>query len=513
VLGVERTVRIPFDSLTLAAVVDEIRPWIGARVQGVRQPDETTLTLELYLAGQTAMLLVSWNPEAARVHFTSRRRPSPPSPPAFCAAVRAAIDGGRLQAMEQAPFDRLLTLEFSTEEGTHRLVVEPMGRHANVMLLDPTGKIRAWGRRPGRVLHLGHAYAPPVGVGTGTDYGGPFLAKLRASGAAVVPGTWSPVLSIGVGAYPVSVAALGLREVGRGSISVGLDSHFSESLERDRTERIRHAIRQRLERVLSIRETALHDIAATVVAGGRSAQWQRYGELILAYGFSAPTGSRELEAWDYDGSPVTIPLDPEKSPKDNAESYFSRAKRAKHAAISTLENRDRLEADRVRLQGFLPLVDAAKTVDQLDELAAEARRRRWMMPQSAAKASEDRPYEGHRVREYVAPGGVLVLVGENAESNDYLTMRVARANDYWLHVRGGTSAHVVIRTNNQPGRIGPEHLRFAAQLAARNSALKHSKFVAVDYTLKKHVRKPKGAPAGTVTYSHEKTLHVEEATV
>ena len=504
--------RIPFDSLTLAAVTDELRPWIGARVQGVRQPDETTLTLELYLAGQTGLLLLSWNPEAARIHFTSRRRPSPPTPPAFCAAVRSAIDGGRLMALEQAPFDRLLTLAFSHEDGDWRLMVEPMGRHANAMLVDPSGKIRSWARRPGRVLQLGHPYRPPEGMGTGTDFGGPFLAKLRAAGGGDFR-AWSPVLSLGNGAYPISVAPLGLAELTRSSVSTALDSYYSEALEQNRIERVRHSIQARLERVLGARELALHDIATTVVAGGRAAQWQRYGELILAYGFGVAPGVKLLEAWDYDGEPVTIALDPEKSPKDNAESYFARAKRAKHSAISTLENKDRLEADRLRILGCLKLVEGAKTIDQLDDLAAEARRRRWLMPISAAKTTEDRPYEGHRVREYVGPGGVLVLVGENAESNDYLTMRVARANDYWLHVRGGTSAHVVIRTNNQPGRIGPEHLRFAAQLAARNSALKHSKFVAVDYTLKKHVRKPKGAPVGTVTYSHEKTMHVEEATV
>ena len=68
---------------------------------------------------------------------------------------------------------------------------------------------------------------------------------------------------------------------------------------------------------------------------------------------------------------------------------------------------------------------------------------------------------------------------------------------------------MVISTNNKPDRVGPEALRFAAEIAVKNSPSKHAGIVAVDYTLKKHVRKSRGAPAGSALYTHEKTLHVE----
>ena len=50
---------------------------------------------------------------------------------------------------------------------------------------------------------------------------------------------------------------------------------------------------------------------------------------------------------------------------------------------------------------------------------------------------------------------------------------------------------------------------YAAKIAVLNSPSKHSGFVPVDYTLRKYVRKPRGAPPGTALYTHEKTLHVE----
>ena len=109
----------------------------------------------------------------------------------------------------------------------------------------------------------------------------------------------------------------------------------------------------------------------------------------------------------------------------------------------------------------------------------------------------------------MAPGGLTVLYGENAESNDYLTLRVAKPSDWWLHVRGHVSAHVVIQTRNQPEKVSKEALMFAAKVAVQHSSLKHSGYVPVDYTLKKYVRKPRGGPKGTALYTHEKTLHVE----
>ena len=109
----------------------------------------------------------------------------------------------------------------------------------------------------------------------------------------------------------------------------------------------------------------------------------------------------------------------------------------------------------------------------------------------------------------MAPGGYRVLYGENAESNDYLTLRVAKPNDWWLHIRGSQSAHVVVQTLNQPDKVQRETLLFAAKVAVMNSPSKHAGFVPVDYTLKKYVRKPKGSKVGAAVYTHEKTLHVD----
>jgi predicted ribosome quality control (RQC) complex YloA/Tae2 family protein len=85
---------------------------------------------------------------------------------------------------------------------------------------------------------------------------------------------------------------------------------------------------------------------------------------------------------------------------------------------------------------------------------------------------------------------------------------VARPTDLWVHVKAVPSAHVIIRTNGKPEAVPKSVLLEAAELAARHSEAKHSSLVPVDYTLRKYVRKPKGAPPGKALYEREKTIFV-----
>ena len=68
--------------------------------------------------------------------------------------------------------------------------------------------------------------------------------------------------------------------------------------------------------------------------------------------------------------------------------------------------------------------------------------------------------------------------------------------------------HVVIRTQGRPQDVPRSVLEKAALLCAQNSSQKHSRLVAVDYTLKKYVRKPRGSAPGSVDYTRETTLQV-----
>ena len=106
---------------------------------------------------------------------------------------------------------------------------------------------------------------------------------------------------------------------------------------------------------------------------------------------------------------------------------------------------------------------------------------------------------------YLSSDGLLIVVGRNNQQNDHLTFRLTHPNHLWLHARNVPGSHVAILAE---GEIPPNTLLEAAHLAAYFSKSRNSPKVPVDYTLRKHVRKPKGATPGYVHYDQAKTLLV-----
>lgn len=118
-------------------------------------------------------------------------------------------------------------------------------------------------------------------------------------------------------------------------------------------------------------------------------------------------------------------------------------------------------------------------------------------------ASNGRPYRTVLVGEFE------VLVGRSAADNDYLSLKVAKGNDVWLHVAGGTAgSHVVIK-NPGAGEVPTEVVEQAAQLAAWYSKARGAPRVEVHVCKASQVSKAKGAPAGQVQIKNFKRIKVE----
>ncbi|MEI8281839.1 MAG: NFACT RNA binding domain-containing protein, partial [Armatimonadota bacterium] len=294
------------------------------------------------------------------------------------------------------------------------------------------------------------------------------------------------------------------------SISYALESYYLVEIQRREIEAKRSWILSQLNRVLLAREVALASLIEARDTGAKAAGWQLNGELLLAYMDQVSPESDEVTLTNYEGDPQTIRLDPELSAKDNALRYFDRAKRAKGRQSMVGEQITRIEASIVELRARVQLAEDAKSLQILDAMEDEAKTKRWTHAQPITKGGvTERPFEGHRIKDVLGPNNFRILYGETAEANDYLTLRIAKSNDYWLHVRGHSSAHVVIQTHNHPEKVSREVLMAAAKIAVQNSNQKHAGYVTVDYVLKKYVRKPKGGAKGSALITNEKTLTVE----
>jgi predicted ribosome quality control (RQC) complex YloA/Tae2 family protein len=298
------------------------------------------------------------------------------------------------------------------------------------------------------------------------------------------------------------------------SLSLACDEYYGYLEAHAAEEALRKTVLGALERALRTARVQQSEAEASLEGLDRAETLKIKGELLAAQGSRVERGAAavELTNWyDPEGAPLRVELDPELDARENAERFFHRYRRAMAAAEAALERLPELSA---RAEELAALTQEARAADEerlrgLHQRLKEQGLLREQGPgqEPGRKAAPEFP-PGIRVRR-VPVGGWEVLYGDNATSNDWLTTRHARPGDLWLHARAVNGAHVVVRGVTSLDRLPPEVLREAARIAAAHSDAKHSTIVPVDYTFRRHVRKPRGSAPGLVTYTGEKTLHVE----
>ena len=136
---------MPFDAIFLTAVIRELQPLLGSRVDKIQQPSRDTVLLHLRGRG-SGKLLLSANVNRPRIHLTEASFENPAQPPMFCMLLRKHLTGGRLQEIQQPPAERSVSLIFdcTDEMGIpcrKSLILELMGRNSNLILTGAEGRI------------------------------------------------------------------------------------------------------------------------------------------------------------------------------------------------------------------------------------------------------------------------------------------------------------------------------------------------------------------------------------
>jgi len=459
----------------IRAIVEELTPLEGSRVDAVRVHAERALTLELFGRGGAARLLLSAEADLTRLHAASARPRAPDAPLPFQATLRRELEGASLARIELVSGDRVVALRFETASGPVRLVAELTGRHGNLFLVGADGRVRAsaapnLSRR--RKLLPGFPYEPPAARAPGGD-GPPRLAPVAGA------------------PFPLSAAAEARYE------ALEAERRLAEA-----RRRLREPLRAAIARAARALEKLADEAARVPAAEGD----RRTADLLKANLRAVRRGQREVTVteWTEQGArEVTLALDPTLGPRENMERYYRRYRRiaesAARVASRAQEVRRRAEAH----SSLLAELAGAAPAD-LPHIEREARRLgAGPRPPPKPAARRDEPAPPYRT--FASASGLPILVGRDAAGNDALTVRVARGNDLWLHARGRAGAHVVVKLPR--GRApDQETLLDAAHLAAHFSEARGEPQVDVAYTLTKHVRKPRGSAPGGVTFSQDRTI-------
>ena len=224
-------------------------------------------------------------------------------------------------------------------------------------------------------------------------------------------------------------------------------------------------------------------------------KYKVYGELIHTYGYNLEEGAKELEALNYyTNEMITIPLDPQKTPQENAKKYFDRYNKQKRTfeALSELIKETKDEID--YLESVSKSLDIARSEDDLIQIKEELIESGFIRRKQSAKKVKITSKPFH----YISSDGFHMYVGKNNLQNEELTFHFANGGDWWFHAKKAPGSHVIVKTNGEelPDRTFEEAARLAAHYSKNSGAEK----VEVDYVEKKQVKKPNGSKPGFVVY-------------
>ena len=263
-------------------------------------------------------------------------------------------------------------------------------------------------------------------------------------------------------------------------------------------------IEKHLERELNKISGKLNDVSAHLQGTSREEEYKKKADILLININKLSKGREKIELPDlYDENvSVTIKLDPKLSSKQNVDLYFEKARNEKikiekmKALFSEL-NIKFSELSKIKAEYL-----NAESAVNIDSIMKELK-----IKQEVQKKSEEDIKS--KFRHYIIDGKYNVYVGKDSKSNDLLTMKFARQNDYWFHARSVSGSHVVLKNEYPKEGIPKNILKSAASIAAYHSKAKTSGMVPVSYTQKKYVTKKKGMDPGKVALLREDVLIVK----
>ena len=530
---------MPMDGLTVGFAARELNEILrDGRIDKITQPERDTVVLVIRAGGANHRLLLCASPNNARCHLTMNNYSNPLEPPAMCMLMRKQISGARITEIRQVEGDRIVYVDMDAvnELGDHvlrRLVLEIMGRHSNLLLLDENDRILEATRHVNpemsrvRQIQPGMTYLPP-----------PAQDKLN-------PETLTEeALYVRLNAMPDARLSRALAESITGLSRASADELACRVLQpgeekpadlKNACERLAAFLKKLPSmadaRVLMKDNGEAEDVfpfaylsrptdqqrpcktlseALEVYFGTRDARErlnQKSATMIPInanlYQLKKGMTEAKLPDWnDPDGGTLTVPLDIRLTPSQNAQKYFKKYQKAHSAMEIAAQQRDKTLEETDYLEGMLLDVDKCVGESELEEIRQELVRTGYMKKNTNRRQQRQLP--GSKPYRYVSADGIEILVGKNAAQNDRITLG-AKGENTWLHAKDMPGSHVVIC---HEGEVPLATMKQAAMLAAWYSKGQRSSLVPVDYTLRKYVKKPSGAAPGKVIYTHQRTVYV-----
>ena len=564
---------MPMDGLTAGFAARELNETLrGGRIDKITQPERDTVVLVIRAGGANHRLLLCASPNNARIHLTMGTYSNPLEPPTLCMLMRKQLTGARITEIRQVGGDRIVHVDMDAvnELGDHvirRLVLEIMGRHSNLLLLDEQDRILEATRHVNpemsrvRQIQPGMAYLPPpaqdkLDPGTLTDealydrLSTMPAGKLSRALADTVTGlsrASAEELACRVlqgGEWPddlkdackrladllrrlpdIADARVLFNENGEAEevypfpyLSERTDAQrpyrtLSEALEvyygtRDVRERLNQRSASMIRMLKGQMDRCQRKLAMQLEelsSAERMEEYRRMGEAINANLYQLKKGMPEATLTDWnDPKGGTITV-----PLDIKLTPGQNAQKyfKKYQKARSAREIAAQQRDKTLEEiDYLEgmLLDVDKCVGESELEEIRQELVRTGYMKKTTSRRQQRQLPQSKPYRYLSDDGIEILVGKNAAQNDRITLG-AKPGEMWLHAKDMPGSHVIVCAE---GEIPQATMKQAATLAAWYSKGQRSSTVPVDYTLRKYVKKPSGAAPGRVIYTHQKTAYM-----
>lgn len=559
-----------FDGIVLKSVISELNTClINGKINKVYMPSSNEILLGIYSGGKNYCLLCNISSNSYRMHLTTTSKPNPLNAPNFCMLLRKHLVGFRIVNISTLNLERIVTIELEgynelNDKLRKKLIIELMGKHSNIILLNENNKIidsiRHLDVSSGSLRDIlpAREYVLPNNdtkldfyntsredfintikeditksitnnyTGFSNSFVSSILENLNISNnnfsqnnLSTLYDTIRTILlnvetsNVKLVNYNTNDYVIASSNIEPLQVNFFLDDFYSEKEEKDSINNYRNTLLKLVLTALKKISKKLDNINSKLKECDNMDKYRIYGELITSNLYKLDS-NQNVESiilenyYDNNNNEITIPLDKTISISYNAKKFFKKYHKLKNTLeiVSVQKQETVKEID--YLESVVYELENANSISDLDEIYLEISENGIFKGKEKSnikknKVNKKKVHDEYEPIIYTVDGFTL-YVGKNNKQNDYITTKLGKNEDYWFHTKDIRGSHCLLKCN---GSNVKEHTIIACcQIAALHSKAKLSSNVPVDYCFVKYVKKPNGSKPGMVIYTNNKTMNV-----
>ena len=556
-----------FDGFTCKAIVNELNTCItSGKIVKIYQPTKDELIFTIYANGNKYNLNICINSSNCRINLSNTKKDNPLTPPNFCMVLRKHLIGAKIRNIETKGLDRLLILNLETYNELNdlivkKLIIELMGKHSNVILLNANDIIIDSARHivsdrnilpanPYNFLQNDKFNISDISCNEFIKLAKENNSNFETFIQNTFYGFSKPFINYIINLLNIDV--INIRDVDYSNfynysinlindinslnincidyefnnkkdyvlirsenpselkVNTFIDNYYASKEKNENFENYRNNVLKLVLNILKKYEKRLNNINSKLEECNNMEKYKLYGELLTANLYKINNNinieSIHLENYYNNNEIIEIQLDKKYSPSINAKRFFKKYNKLKNTLEIVSNQKENTKKELDYIESIIYSLNSASSINDVDDIYLEIQENILDKKINTNKKSKNKT-ESPSIIQYNIDG-YNVYIGKNNKQNDYLTFKLASKNDLWFHTQDIHGSHVILKleNNNNPT---DEIINKVASIAAYYSKAKDSSKVNVQYTEVKNIKKPKNSKPGFVVFSHYKTVIVK----